>query len=169
MGFRVLILTVLFMSCVLRMHASPQPNDPRVIINNGHVPLDSCIPVAVGNDFSFNADDSGGGQLCFLNNSGEDWHFLEIKTRETPPENTILCGGTAFASCLVQPHQEGGFTVIDFSGGPGISSGQDFTIDLGPSGWRRDEQFLAFANPEPGTLSLFAIGLAPLLRRMRAV
>ena len=71
----------------------------------------------------------------------------------------------SFATCMVQPHQEDGFTVIDFSGGPGILNGQDFVIDLGTSGWQPNEEFFAFANPEPGTLSLFVIGLAPLLVR----
>ncbi len=168
MRFRVLILTVLVLSCVVQLQASPQFGDPRIIVNNNHDPLGLCTPMPVGNDFSFNANGSGGGQFCFTNDSGDNWTSLEIETRGIPPENTILCGGSAFATCMVQPHEENGFTIIDFSGGGGIANGDDFTIDLGTSGWRPNETFLAFANPEPSTLSLFVIGLAPLLvRRVR--
>ncbi len=164
MRFRVLVLTALVMSCALRLQATPQSGDPRLIINNGH-DLADPLTVIMGLEFTFMADASGGGVLDFTNGSGEKWTSLKIETRGTPPENTIICGGTAFATCSVQPQPEDGFTVIDFSGGAGIPNGGDFTIDLGTSGWRPDEQFRAFANPEPGTLTLFMIGLTPLLAR----
>ncbi|MGB7555381.1 MAG: PEP-CTERM sorting domain-containing protein [Candidatus Korobacteraceae bacterium] len=173
MRFRVLILTVLVMSCVLQVHATPQSGDPqsgdpRIIVNNTHDPLGVCAPMPVGNDFSFSANVSGGGKFCFMNDSGDNWHFLEIETRGTPPENTILCGGgTFFSTCLVQPQPVDGFTIIDFFGGAGLPNGQEFSIDLGLAGWQPNEQFLAFANPvpEPGSLALFLTGLTPLLAR----
>ena len=164
MRFRVLILTVLVMTCVVRLHASPQPsdNDPRLIINGGHEPIGSSAPV--GLDFSFMADASGGGLFSFMNTSGQNWTFLEIEAPSPNPSYVITCGGTSFATCVVLP-QPGDFTIIDFSGGGGILNGQGFTIDLGSSGWPPNGVFHAFANPEPGTLGLCLIGLAPLLAR----
>jgi hypothetical protein len=161
MRFRVLILTVLVMACVLRLQASPQPNDPRIILNGTHDPL-GPFTLIMGLDFTFMADASGGGMLSFTNDSGEDWTSLEIEAPAPLPTDVITCGGTSFATCTVL-FESSGFAIIDFSGGPGILNGENFTIDLGPSGWPPNGQFRAFANvPEPGTLALFIIGLGPL-------
>lgn len=166
MRIRLLILSVLIFTCVVRLSASPQPTDtdPRVIINGGHDSLGLSTPV--GLDFSFMADDSGGGFFSFMNTSGHNWTSLEIEAPSPNPTYVITCGGTSFADCVILP-QPGDFTIIDFSGGGGILNGQTFTIDLGSSGWPPDGVFHAFANPEPGTLGLCLIGLAPLVRRFR--
>jgi hypothetical protein len=163
MRFRVLTLTVLVLCCVLRLHATPQSDDPRIIINNGH---DFSTPLTF--DFTFIANGSGGGVFDFTNASGFDWTHVEIIAPVAPPP--IICGGTAFTTCLVQLESDS--TIIQFFGGPGIMNGQDFMIDLGSSGWPPFGafEFRAFSTPvpEPSTLSFFAIGLAPLLvRRIR--
>ena len=105
--------------------------------------------------------------LCFTNDSGVNWTSMEVKAPSPDPSYVITCGGTSFATCTILP-QSGDFTIIDFSGGGGILNGFTFMIDLGTTGWPADGKFQAFANPEPGTLSLSLIGLAPLLsRRLR--
>ncbi|MGB8771173.1 MAG: hypothetical protein WCC92_16255 [Candidatus Korobacteraceae bacterium] len=160
--FRVVILTVLVMTCALRLHAGPQPSDPRMIVNGGHLtPVGSDTPV--GLDFSFMANSSGGGIFKFTNDSGVDWTSLGIFV-STPPTDMITCGGSSFATCVVLPKPLGDFAFIEFSGGGGILDGQTFTIDL--EGWAPNEQFRAFANvPEPSTLALSLICLTPLLVR----
>jgi hypothetical protein len=168
--FRVLMLTVLVMTCAHWLQASPQSTDPRLIINNGHDSLapSTCVDplTCVGLDFSFMANGSGGGVFHFTNDSGQDWTFLEIEAPSPNPSYVITCGGTAFANCVILP-QPGDFTIIDFSGGGGIHNGDSFTIDLGSSGWPVHGQFRAIANPvpEPGTLALSVVSLAPLLVR----
>lgn len=166
MRFRVLTLTVLVMACAAQLQAGPQPADPRLIMNGGH-DLTGCTPTLVGDDFSFMADGAGGGQLCFTNNSGQDWTFLQVEAPSPNPSDVITCGGTSFEHCVVLP-QPGDFTIIDFFGGVGILPNFSFTIDLGTSGWPPDGVFHASANPEPSTLALYLVGLAPLLvRRLR--
>ena len=167
MRFRVLTLTVLVMTCVLRLQADPQPNDPRIIISGGHDSAGEpgCMFTCVGLDFTFMADGSGGGMFSFTNDSDQNWTSLEIEA-PFPPGNIITCGGSSFAVCVILPHPEANFVIIDFSGGGGILNGQNFTIDLGNAGWPANGEFRAFANiPEPSTLVLSLVGLAPLLRR----
>jgi hypothetical protein len=165
MRFRVLMLTVLIMACVIRMHATAEPIDPRLIMNGGH--QSPCTPTPVGDDFSFMADSMGGGSLCFINDTTQNWTFLEIITPTPEPTYVITCGGTSFTNCVILP-QSGDFTIVDFYGGPGILAGNEFFIDLGTSGWPPDGVFQALANPEPSTLALSLVGLAPLLvRRLR--
>jgi hypothetical protein len=119
----------------------------------------------VGLDFTFMADGSGGGMFSFTNDSDQNWTSLEIEA-PFPPGNIITCGGSSFAVCVILPHPEANFVIIDFSGGGGILNGQNFTIDLGNAGWPANGEFRAFANiPEPSTLVLSLVGLAPLLRR----
>jgi hypothetical protein len=162
--FRVLLLTVLVLACVGRMHATAEPIDPRLIMNGGH--QSPCTPTLVGNDFDFSADGMGGGSLCFINDTTQNWTFLEIKTPTPEPTYVITCGGTSFTNCVILP-QSGDFTIVDFSGGPGILAGNEFFVDLGTSGWPPNGVFQAFANPvpEPSTLALSLISLAPLLVR----
>ena len=165
MRFRVLILMVLVMVCAARLHASPQPNDPRIIISGGHDGLGPCTSIT-DLDFTFMANSSGGGAFCFTNNSSEDWTSLEIEA-PSPTGDIITCGGSSFSHCVVMP-PSGDFTIIDFSGGSGILISESFTVDLGTSGWTPDGEFGAFANvPEPSTLAFCLVGLAPLLRRQR--
>jgi hypothetical protein len=163
MRFRVLILTVLIMTCVVHLQATSQPIDPRLIINGGHF-LGPSEPV--GLDFTFMANSSGGGMFTFTNDSGQNWTSLEIETPPPTPSYAITCGGTSFAHCEVLFQPESDSAIVDFFGGGGILSGDMFRIDLGNSGWPPNGEFHAFANiPEPGTLALSLIGLAPLLAR----
>jgi hypothetical protein len=169
MRFRVLILTVFVVTCVVQLQASSEPIDPRLIINGGHFlgPSACANPfICVGLDFSFMANSSGGGMFTFTNDSGQNWTSLEIETPAPPPSYVITCGGTSFAHCEVLFQPESDFAIVDFFGGGGILNGDMFTIDLGNSGWTPNGEFHGFANvPEPGTLALSLIGLAPLLAR----
>jgi hypothetical protein len=168
MRFRVLTLTVLVMVCAIRLHASSEPSDPRIVISGGHDSAGqlACMFTCVGLDFSFMADGSGGGIFSFTNNSGQNWTSLEIEA-PFPTGDIISCGGSSFATCVVMP-QSGDFIIIEFYGGGGILQNQSFTIDLGTSGWLPNGEFQAFANvPESSTLAFCLVGLAPLLRRQR--
>jgi hypothetical protein len=171
---RILFLLVLTMMSANRLQASSQPNDPRIIISGGH---DSLAPFTsiFGLTFTFFANGSGGGFLTFTNMSGVDWTYLEVNVPAPMPAGTIMCGGTAFTTCFVQPQTEGQFATVDFFGGLGILNGHTFTIDLGSSGWTPGftpmGEFQAQANPvgepepEPATLVLFLTGFAPVLVR----
>jgi hypothetical protein len=164
---RVLLLTAIVLAFVAQLQAGPQPAvDPRLIVNNTHVPVSSCTSLTMLS-FDFMANPSGGGMFCFTNDSTEAWTFFEIDTPAFDPTDVITCGGTSFETCVVL-RQPGDFAVIDFSGGPGIGIGDSFTIDLGASGWPPNGEFHAVANPEPSSLALSFAGLVPLLgRRIR--
>jgi hypothetical protein len=167
MRFRALLLASLVLACVAQLQAGPQPAaDPRLIVNNTHVPVSSCTTLTTLT-FDFMANPSGGGLFCFTNDSPEAWTSLGIDTPSFDPLDVITCGGTTFETCVIL-RQPGGFAVIDFSGGPGIGIGDSFTIDLGASGWPPNGEFHAVANPEPSSLALSLAGLVPLLgRRIR--
>jgi hypothetical protein len=165
--FRGLLLTAMVLACVAQVQAGPQPAvDPRLIVNNTHVPVSSCTTLTTLS-FDFMANPSGGGMFCFTNDSTEAWTFLEFDTPVFDPTDVITCGGTSFATCAVL-RQPGDFAIIDFSGGAGIGIGDSFTIDLGASGWPPNGEFHGVANPEPSSLALCCAGLVPLLgRRIR--
>jgi hypothetical protein len=169
MRFRVLLLTAIALACVAQLQAGPLPAvDPRLIINNTHVPVSSCTTLTTLT-FSFMANPSGGGLFCFTNDSTETWTSLAIDTPSFNPTDVITCGGDTFETCMVLL-QPGNFAIIDFSGGSGIGIGDSFTIDLGHSGWPPMGEFDATANPEPSTLALACAGLVPLLwRRIRTL
>lgn len=142
--------------------SSPQLGDPHVII---HDP--PGVYTDVGSSFSFMSDEFGGGAFLFTNDSGITWSTLSIFVPPPSGDGEISCASSQFTNCTVEPGQGGFFATLFFSGGPGIPNGESFSIDLGPSGWTPDATFQAYANPEPGTLWLFLIGLGPLLARRR--
>jgi hypothetical protein len=157
--WRILLFTVLVTFCATKLQARPQ-----VIIHDPRAPATS-----VGLSFTFMSDSSGGGVLSFTNASGVDWFDLFVFVPAPQSMDAIACGGDSFALCVVLPGQFGYFATVGFEGGPGITNGQVFFADLGPSGWTPDAQFLAIANyvPEPGTIVLLMGGIVSILVRRR--
>ena len=96
MRFRVLLLMILVMACVVRVQAGPTPPDPRLIINNTHYAPDGACTSITSLSFNFSANDSGGGSFCFINNTTEDWSFLEFAT---PSPDPLGCHYLRRSSC----------------------------------------------------------------------
>jgi hypothetical protein len=171
--FRALLLISLVALCGVRLRADTQGFDPTVKINDP--PKGPCVSVLTLS-FTFMSDGSGGGSLCFTNDSGVAWSTIELDVPAPSPSGLITCGGTAFSGCEKQWFTEGGFATVDFYGLPGLSTSELFTIDLGASGWTPSATFTAFANetdesteptPEPGTMALCVTGVAAMLARPR--
>jgi hypothetical protein len=158
-GFRLASVCALaFLCAVPIMGFAAAAPDPHVIINDP--PPGPCTPV--GFHFDFNADGSGGGTQCFINNSGVDWFNLEVMV-ENAFVGVLTCGGNAFTFCDVEV--ENGFPTVDFFGGT-LPNGMTFSIDL--LGFAANGLFHADANemepePEPATLVLLSSGLATFL------
>ncbi len=171
---RVAILVLLVALCAPLAQADPiTPNDPRIIINDP--PTCTTITSIFGTTFTFTADGSGQGFLCFLNESTVPWFNISINVPQPP--NTIFpdsfdCQSNVFSTCTFS--LSGNILNIFFTGGTLPDDGTLFTIDLSSpdtlTGWGPNATFTAAANiPEPGTMSLLAIGLGALAvrRRMR--
>lgn len=158
----------------------------------------TCGGAAVGGNFSFAANRSGGsGANCtsaFTNASGFDWTGLQVHTiipgtvaiPVDPCNNPLLsfsssvlesnaCGFDAQTRSLTLSFSGVGLVFTDF--GPkfytGIPVGAGFLVDLGASGWGVNEQFDAVAAgtsvPEPGTWAMLGLGLLAIARRRTKV
>lgn len=137
------------------------------------------------NSFTFGTNQSGGGILAFVNESGELWTSLNFFVT-LPINSAITCiPAPFFSSCQ--------FSIVDvLAGGTtalfnlgvsnptslgGIANHEFFTINLndfvdgqpnldpdGSGGWGADNEFAAVANasasvPEPATYALFLLGV----------
>jgi hypothetical protein len=170
--FRIALLLLMAALCVPLAQADPiTGNDPRIIINDPP----SCITITsiTSTTFTFSADSTGQGFLCFLNESGVGWFNISIDV-PLPPSTTFPddfhCESDTFATCMFTLN--GGILNIFFTDGLLPDDGRFFTIDLtspdSVSGWGPNASFTAVANvPEPGTISLFAFGLGALAARKR--
>jgi len=165
---RMALLLALLMTCALHLQAdaipASQPDDSRLRVNGGTQLLGP--DTAVGLDFMFQADSSGGGTFTFTNASGETWFDLEILVPMPNQISAILCGGDTFAYCSVEPGRNGYYAELIFWGGHGVLAGKDFTIEL--AGWTPNGTFAAFANtPEPSTIVLLLTACTPAFLRAR--
>ena len=160
---------------------------------NPHIGVDRDPPdpiIVTSNSFSFGANQFGGGDISFLNESGKDW--FEMTFNATLPTLTpITCTPGPFLSCTVAttPVTAGFLYTILF--GPvsqvGIPNNTGFSINLNDDGsldpngvgsWGAGEDFSVKTNvgvaPEPAAYLLMGAGLLGLgafyaLRRRAAV
>jgi len=171
---RIAILVLLVALCAPLAKADPVlPNDPRIIINDP--PACITITSVFSTTFTFTSNSSGSGFLCFRNESQVAWFNISIDVPQ-PPNTTFpsdfSCGSDIFNTCTFS--LSGGILNIFFTDGLLPDDGRFFTIDLSSdgTGWGPNTEFRAAANvPEPGTVSLLAIGFGALAvrRRMRRV
>lgn len=181
-GFGYVLTLALAMLSLGAPAMQANPADPQGVFDNqiGNIPI---VPVDA---FAFNADASGGGAFNFRNISGSDWIGLDFFV--TLPENTpITCGpGPFFSACEVTPSSSDAIEIgpnaplmvqydIGFSGGNGIADQEVFAFNLndpingqpndeqnGSGGWGSGTPFTVIptSTPEPGSLLLFASGIA---------
>ena len=129
--------------------------------------------VIVSNNFTFGADNLGGGVLSFQNESGQDW--LDLTVNATLPDFTpITCGPGPFLTCTISTTPMGSNFLYTILFGPvtsgGITNGEIFSVNLNDNGdatngsgsWGAGEDFGAKANvdatPEPAAGLLVAAG-----------
>ena len=130
--------------------------------------------IIVSNNFTFGANNLGGGVLSFQNESGQDW--LDLTVNATLPEFTpITCGPGPFLTCTISTAAAGNSFLYTILFGPvtggGITNGELFSINLNDNGddpngagsWGAGEDFGVKANltgtPEPSAVWLAIIGL----------
>ncbi len=177
-GLLLLALVVVFAGGALADPIKPtvKPKDPTITVRGGG----TGTPIKQeegGNRFNFTVDENGGGTFVFTNMGG---NIMNLAFVMALPEGFIFCSSDVFEMCGVQflpgggggggdrPHQSTGQVVILFTGPPGIPSGSSFTVNLGTSGWVAGSSSHALANvPEPGTLSLFLVGVGALVARRK--
>ncbi|MBV8896739.1 MAG: hypothetical protein JO051_09520 [Acidobacteriaceae bacterium] len=167
-----------------------QGRSPSIIVN-GDPP--TLFTPEMSTAFMFGADNAGGGDLGFTNDTGQTWTRLDVfVTLDT--FQSITCGSVSFGTCTVTTTTPPGASPAsyDIIFGPnpkgGILDGQNFTIDLndngntdtsidGPGSWGAGRDFTAVANnysPEPAPVALAGLGLLLLgsgrffVRRFRA-
>jgi hypothetical protein len=176
MRLRTSLLSLLMASTAVVLHANPtiridrDPPDPIIIISN---------------NFTFGADDLGGGVLSFQNESGNNWFDMTV-TATLPELTPITCGPGPFVTCTISeaPVSSGFLYTIMF--GPtatgGIPNGALFSVNLNNSGddpngigdWGPSTDFAAKTNttPEPSAAMLVfaggALSLAVFRYRRRA-
>ena len=184
------IIALLFTSAVL---VKADPIDPIFHMDD---PGTGTPITSLG--FSLSSNESGGGFLEFMNESGFDWFGLAVQV--TQPTGTIIScsGGAFFSDCLISSIDQGGglslFTLNLTSRlkQTGIANGVYFTINLndlvdgvqpidpkGAGGWGADADFNAQvtdylqSTPEPVTWALllaggFIVGSVRYARRQRS-
>ena len=161
---RLAVLVGLVLACSSWMLAF----DPGIHVDDPQ----TGTPVVVA--FTFTSDVFGGGVVNFINISGITFTNLEVDVAAPFPIAPISCDGNAYVHCYQQPVAVMNYATIDFFGGPGITNGTPFQIDLGPTGWTPNATFYAFANvdfttPEPGVLLLFATGASAAWLRLKSI
>ncbi len=133
----------------------------------------SGTPVILTSDnFTFGADNLGGGLLLFQNESGSNWQELEVSAT-LPDFTTITCGPGPFITCTIaeSPVTNGFLYNILFgpAAGGGVTQGQIFSVNLNDAGddpngagsWAPGTDFDAKAtsvSPEPSAVSLMLVG-----------
>lgn len=150
-----------------------QGRSPSIIVN-GDPP--TMFTPEMSATFMFGADNGGGGDFGFTNDTGETWTRLDILVT-LPAFEFITCGGASFGTCTVTTTTPAGTSPAsyDIIFGPnprgGVLNGQNFTIDLNDNGntntdptgtgsWPTDADFTALANvPEPAPIALAGLGL----------
>jgi hypothetical protein len=160
--------------------------DPRIIITpDGPSP----IPVP-SSTFTFESNESGGGFLIFMNETGHEWAAIDFFAT-LPSDSTFSCDApNLYQQCgpVVQAESlavtlSSQFDIRFSAPNPGILPGQDFNINLndpsfgtdpsGAGGWGSNNTIQAVVTfgtiPEPASWLLFAGGAALLamLRRYR--
>ena len=178
----LLALVCLYSAGVVRATAI----DPRIIITP-----DGPSPTPVtSSTFGFQANESGGGFLFFMNQTGREWAAIDILAT-LPADSTFTCDAPKlYQQCgpVVQASVQalslmGAFDIRFSAPAPGILPGQDFNINLndvsfgtdpsGGGGWGSNNAIQAVVTfgtiPEPASWLLFAGGaaLVGLLRRYR--
>ena len=127
--------------------------------------------IIVNNDFTFGADNLGGGDLSFQNESGQNWRELSISV-SLPSLEAITCGPGPFNTCTISQTPQDGSVLYNIIFGPAttgtaITNGELFSIDLNDQGtdpngagsWGAGNDFSARANayaPEPAASALIA-------------
>ena len=147
---------------------------PTIIIDRD--PPDPTIIVST--DFTFGANNLGGGDLSFQNESGQNWRELSIMV-SLPSPQAITCGPGPFNTCTISSTPLDGSELYSIIFGPttnggGIANGDFFSVDLNDQGtdpngagsWGPGNDFSARANayaPEPAAPALIALGMLSLL------
>lgn len=141
--------------------------------------------IVSGNTFGFNANESGGGFLSFLNGSGNIWRAISIDVLQ--PSNTVIhcSGGPFYQSCAISSQDLGNGTTVyslNFNARSktgGIQNQESFEVNLndptnmlqppdpnGAGSWGSGVSFSAevteqvTATPEPGSSYLLFAALA---------
>lgn len=147
-----------------------QAGNPHILIK-GDPPNPTVI---VGDDFTFGADQFGGGVFTFQNESGSTWRDLLVSAT-LPAFTTITCGPGPFQTCTISQTPGNGDVLYDILFGPaatgGVVNGEIFSINLNDDGddpegvgsWGPGNDFAAKANvptatPEPSVLMLMLVG-----------
>jgi hypothetical protein len=145
---------------------------PSIIINGD--PPDPTI--IFSSSFSLTADESGGGNLSFVNGSGTRFTELDIFV-SLPMLEAITCGPGPFITCTPTPLGAPTDKPLPFdiifgpAPGGGIAPGEGFSINLnndgttnkdpnGPGDWGSNTTFEVIANtPEPAVWAMTAVGI----------
>ncbi len=144
-------------------------SNPHIIIN-GDPPNPTIL---VGENFTFGANNLGGGDFSFQNESGVNWQSLVV-TATLPDLTAITCGPGPFVTCTVAATAVGSNYLYNIIFGPtvtpGITNGEIFSIDLNDSGtdpngsgsWGAGTDFSAKANavPEPSSIAFALLGVS---------
>jgi hypothetical protein len=133
--------------------------------------------IIVSDSFQFGANQFGGGDLSFQNQTGHDWFEMTV-TATLPTLEPITCGPGPFVFCTVSDQQTANGFLYSIVFGPstnvGITNGELFSINLnddstdpnGVGSWPVGQDFGARANvsatPEPAAYLLLALGFAGL-------
>jgi hypothetical protein len=163
MPLRTSLLSLL----IAAMPFALQAGNPHILIKGD--PPDPAI--IVSNNFTFGADDLGGGVLSFQNESGNNWFEMTV-TATLPDLTAITCGPGPFVTCTVSESPVSAGFLYNIMFGPaangGITKGQIFSINLNDEGsdpngvgsWGPGTDFAAKANatPEPSATMLFLSG-----------
>lgn len=165
------LLTLLFALAPFAMQAAR----PTIIVNGD--PPD--VTVITNTSFTFGANDKGGGDFSFQNQTGEDWTRLDVFVT-LPTFESITCGSISFVTCTVTTTTPPGSSPASYdlifgpNTGGGIKNGELFSINLNnnavvnvdPNGageWGPGRDFNAVANdyaPEPASWALLLAGFA---------
>lgn len=148
-------------------------SNPHIILNGD--PPDPTI--LVNQNFTFGADNLGGGDFSFENQSGVNWTSLVVSAT-LPDLTAITCGPGPFVTCTISTTPVGNDFLYNIIFGPaatgGIPNNGLFSIDLNDSGtdpggvgsWGPGTDFSAKANtvadpsaPEPASLALASLGM----------
>lgn len=154
-------------------------DDPGVTVHR--IKRGSPSAWGVDDEFSF-LTSQGSGVFDFFNDTSQTFHVLTLTMVPGGPPDNILTlfncqvlsdfNDLPFSNCrFLEMGNSNSDTVVRFSGGPGLPSFSDFSIDLVgfAPGTEVSVQASPLVTPEPGSLALLLTGMSMLVggRKLR--